>query len=51
MIPQSIKSRPWIFVTVVFTAFVAWWVYFITLAVKNAPPEVPLITRSSHAGH
>jgi len=51
MMPKSLKSRPWILVAVVFIGFVAWWVYFITLAVKNAPPEVPLVTRSAHAGH
>ena len=51
MIPQSLKSRPWIFVTVFFVGFVSWWVYFITLAVKNAPPEVPLVTHSAHAVH
>lgn len=51
MIPQCISKRPWLFVTVAFVGFVAWWVFFISLAVKNAPTEIPLVTRSSHAGH
>jgi len=51
MIPKCISNRPWLFVTVAFVGFVAWWVFFISLAVKNAPPEIPLVTRTSHAGH
>lgn len=51
MIPKFISSRPWIFVTVAFLGFVAWWAFFITLAIKNAPPEIPLVTRPVHAGH
>jgi hypothetical protein len=51
MIPKCISSRPWLFVTVAFVGFVVWWAYFISLAVKNAPPEIPLVTRSIHASH
>lgn len=51
MIPKFISARPWLFVAVAFTGFVAWWVFFITLAVKNAPQEIPLVTRTVHAGH
>ncbi|WP_461785847.1 hypothetical protein [Prosthecobacter sp.] len=51
MIPLSLSSRPWLFVAVAFIGFVAWWVYFITLAIQNAPPEIPLSTRAVHAVH
>ena len=51
MIPLSLSSRPWLFVAVAFIGFVAWWVYFITLAIQNAPPEIPLTTRAAHAVH
>jgi hypothetical protein len=51
MIPLSLSSRPWLFVAVAFIGFVAWWVFFITLALKNAPPEIPLTTRAAHAVH
>ncbi len=51
MIPQYLASRPWIFVTVAFTGFVVWWMFLISLAIKNAPPEIPLVTRAVHAGH
>lgn len=51
MIPKYLSSRPWLFVTFAFAGFVAWWFFFISLAIKNAPPEVPLVTRSTHAGH
>lgn len=51
MIPKCISNRPWLFVTVAFVGFVTWWGFFISLAVKNAPPEIPLVTRPAHAGH
>jgi hypothetical protein len=51
MIPLCLSSRPWLFVAVAFIGFVAWWVFFITLAIKNAPPEIPLTTRAVHAVH
>lgn len=51
MIPKCISSRPWLFVAVFFTAFVAWWVWFICMAIRNAPPQVPLVTRGIHAVH
>ncbi len=51
MIPKCISTRPWIFVAVAFTGFVAWWVFFISLAIRNAPPEIPIVTHSVHAGH
>ena len=51
MIPKYLASRPWIFVAVAFSAFVIWWMFFISMAIRNAPPEVPLVTRSIHAGH
>jgi hypothetical protein len=51
MIPLSLSSRPWLFVAVAFFGFVAWWVFFITLAIKNAPPEIPLSIRAVHAVH
>jgi hypothetical protein len=38
-------------VAVAFTGFVAWWMFLISLAVKNAPPEIPLVSRTVHAGH
>jgi hypothetical protein len=50
MIPLCLSSRPWLFVAVAFIGFVAWWVFFITLAIKNAPPEIPLTNRT-HAVH
>lgn len=51
MIPKYLAARPWIFVTVAFTGFVVWWMFLISLAIKNAPPEIPLVTRAVHAGH
>jgi len=51
MIPKCISSRPWLFVAVFFLGFVAWWAWFISMAIRNAPPEVPLVTRSAHAVH
>lgn len=51
MIPKCLSSRPWLFVAVGFTGFVTWWIFFITLAIKHAPPEVPMVTRSIHAVH
>lgn len=51
MIREFISSRPWILIVAVLVAFVIWWVYFILLAVKNAPPEIPLVTRPAHAAH
>lgn len=53
MILQFFSKRPWIFVSTAFIGFVLWWAFFIVLAVKNAPLEVPLVTRpvASHAGH
>lgn len=53
MIPQFLSKRPWILVSAAFLGFVLWWAFFITLAVKNVPPEVPLVTRAaaSHASH
>lgn len=51
MITKFISSRPWLFVTVAFVGFVTWWVFFISLALKNAPPEIPLVSRNVHAGH
>jgi hypothetical protein len=51
MFPKSLSSRPWLIVAVAFTAFVVWWMYFISLAIKNAPPEIPLVTRAVHAVH
>lgn len=51
MIPKCLSTRPWIFVAVFFIGFVAWWMFFISLAIKNAPQEIPLVTRSVHAVH
>ena len=51
MFPKCISTRPWLFVAVAFIGFVAWWMFLITLAVKNAPPEIPLVTRAVHAVH
>lgn len=51
MLSKFLTTRPWLIVAAVFTAFVAWWVLFIALAVKHAPPAVPLATRPVHADH
>lgn len=53
MVLKFLSHRPWIFVTAAFLGFVAWWAFFISLAVKNVPQEVPLVTRSvkSHVSH
>jgi hypothetical protein len=51
MIPKCISSRPWLFVAAFFISFVVWWAWFISLAIRNAPPQVPLVTRSVHAVH
>ena len=51
MIRKFISIRPWALVVAVLAAFVTWWVFFILLAVNNAPPEVPLVTRPAHAAH
>ncbi|MEZ5386294.1 MAG: hypothetical protein R3F13_12340 [Prosthecobacter sp.] len=49
MIPKCISNRPWLFVAAFFIGFVALWVWFISMAVRNAPQQVPVITRSVHA--
>lgn|GEM_PF-928333 len=51
MIPNYLATRPWIFVAVAFSGFVIWWMFFISMAIKNAPPEIPLVSRTVHAGH
>lgn len=37
-------KRPWLIVGAFFIGFVAWWVFFITLAIKHQPQQVPLTT-------
>lgn len=51
MIPQYLAARPWLFVAVAFIGFVSWWMFFISFAIRHAPPEIPLVTRSVHASH
>lgn len=46
-----IRNRPWLIVIAAFVGFVAWWVFFISLAVRNQPEEVPLVTHPSSANH
>jgi len=48
-IPKTLSSKPWLLVVFLFVAFIAWWVFFISIAVKNAPKTVPVVTE--HAGH
>jgi hypothetical protein len=54
-IPKTLSSRPWLLVVLLFGSFVAFWVFFINLAIKNQPQTVPLapvpgvVTR--HAQH
>ena len=41
------SSKPWIPVVLLFTAFIACWVFFITIAVKHAPPVVPVAAQNA----
>lgn len=35
-----LRDRPWIWIIVLFTAFLAAWATLITIAVRNTPPSV-----------
>ncbi len=41
---NPIKKRPWLLIIVAFLVLIASWTAFITLAVKNQAPTVPLET-------
>jgi hypothetical protein len=41
-IPKALSSRPWLLVVLLFGSFLAFWVYFINIAVKNQPKMIPL---------
>ncbi|MCB1226099.1 MAG: hypothetical protein KDK99_09845 [Verrucomicrobiales bacterium] len=40
--PKIISNRPWLAVVLLFAGFLALWVMFYLLAVKNQPPTVPV---------
>lgn len=39
---KLIKNKPWIVIVLLFAFMLVAWSFFITLAVKNQPEEVPL---------
>jgi hypothetical protein len=39
---EFMRQRPWIWVVAAFVALIGLWAWFITLAVRNQPEEVPL---------
>ena len=47
--PKTLSSKPWLLVVLLFSGFVACWIFFITLAIKHAPRTIPVATE--HAGH
>ena len=48
-----LRKRPWLPFVGGFIAFVVWWVFFIFLAVRNQPEQVPLPAHftKAHGGH
>ncbi len=46
-----LRKRPWLIVVAFFLGFIAWWIFFITLAVKNQPDTVPLPPRPLSQTH
>lgn len=48
-----LRKRPWLIVAAAFLGFVVWWAWFIVLAVRNQPAEVPLVSSpfEGHADH
>ncbi len=45
-----LQKRPWLIILAFFIGFVAWWAFFITIAVKYQPQQVPLQS-APHASH
>lgn len=46
-IPKTLSSRPWLLVVLLFGTFIGCWVFFITIAIKHAPPVVPVATQNA----
>lgn len=44
-IQKTISSRPWLWIVLLFVLQAALWAWFITIAVKNQPQEIQVITR------
>lgn len=39
---KILSSKPWLLIVLLLVVFLAGWVFFITIAVKNAPKSVPV---------
>lgn len=50
-IPKTLSSKPWLLVVLLFGSFLLGWAAFLTIAIRNAPQRVEMVTHPPHAGH